>query len=406
MQNIKLNKIIFVIIGLFIALIGAIVFIEIGFRIYPKVYSLFIQSQDIKIYVIGESTANGFPYHPKISYSKIINLNFDAQINEQKIRLVDISMIGSSLPFQYNELLKTFVKNPPGKNDMLLIYAGTNETNCASYNGVLTQFLLINRLYDILQKNRLITNFNYNFESIINLAKIFGIKSENIYISTIVHTQSIDFSKIAIVKRRMAKQNLIIKKLALKNKLNLISFYDDYVSKKLSSNYDESDIFTDETHINLQTTIALSNMFSEQIAKNNSVLHFKKLNEEEVLTAVKFNYFDWINVYLNSYAKSIDSWHGNIYLNKILEILKQDAKNLKIEEEDKIGTIILIVKKIIKNDMKTSEVLNLVDTIITAFHILDKNYLDKILYGCQSIQERQFVQDIYTEIAKRHNIKL
>lgn len=405
MQNIKLDKIIFVITSLLIALIGAIVFIEIGFRIYPKVCGLFVQSQDIKkIYVIGESTASGFPYNPKISFSKIINLNFDAQINEQKIRLVDISEIGSRLHFQYNELLKTFVKNPPDKNDILLIYAGTNENNCEAYNGVLTQFLLISRLYNILQKNELIANFNYNFESIINLAKIFGIKSENIYISTIAHVPDMDFSKVS--KKIMLKQNLIIKKIALKNKLNLINFYDEYIAKKLSLNYNESDIFTDETHINLQTTIVLSNMFSEQIAKNNSVLHFKKLNEDEVLTAVKFNYFDWINVYLNSYGKSSGSEHGNIYLNKILEILKENAKNLKIQEEDKIGTIILIAEKILKNDIKTSEFLNLMDTIITAFHILDKNYLDKILHRCQSSQERQFVHEIYAEIAKRHNIQL
>ncbi|MHB0995402.1 MAG: hypothetical protein ACYC2I_03420 [Elusimicrobiales bacterium] len=82
--------------------------------------------QALEIYVIGESTAAGEPYAPKISFPKIVSHMYGGRLAGRELRIINLAEPGSDLEAQHWKLLRAAALRPAGPG-LLLIYAGVNE---------------------------------------------------------------------------------------------------------------------------------------------------------------------------------------------------------------------------------------------------------------------------------------
>lgn len=153
---------------------------EFILQILPIAYrNLPTDNNKIYVYILGESSAYGYPYN--ISYSKIIQYITGNKINNKEIEVVLLAYPGDTLFDQYKKYLAYKCFNP-FKKGILLAYIGTNDwTN--KTKDVSNQIYLKIYLAGFL-KNYFsgVHDFRYEYERIIRLAKRFG---DDMYVSTV-----------------------------------------------------------------------------------------------------------------------------------------------------------------------------------------------------------------------------
>lgn len=80
----------------------------------------------LEVYIIGESTAAGEPYSPKVSFPAIVSHMYGGRLAGRELRLVNLAEPGSDLEAQYWKLLRAAALRPAG-DGLLLVYSGINE---------------------------------------------------------------------------------------------------------------------------------------------------------------------------------------------------------------------------------------------------------------------------------------
>ncbi|MDD5021439.1 MAG: hypothetical protein PHR82_04780 [Endomicrobiaceae bacterium] len=133
------------------------------------------------VYIIGESSAKGIPYHCKISFAKILDYNIEDKINDKDVQLIDLSNVGNRLIHQYFSYYLYRYTHPFNKG-IVIVYAGTNDTTYCFQKTKYYFFYNLNVFKILSAYSKKINDFHYMYESIIRLAKSFG---DDIYISTI-----------------------------------------------------------------------------------------------------------------------------------------------------------------------------------------------------------------------------
>ncbi len=78
-----MKKILYYFISIIFVILGSLIIAEIILQIIPVIYRNLpdINSDKQYIYIIGESSAGGAPYNPKISYYKIFNYMINGKIH-------------------------------------------------------------------------------------------------------------------------------------------------------------------------------------------------------------------------------------------------------------------------------------------------------------------------------------
>ena len=188
-----MRKFIYISISFLIIIIISFLICEFVLNIVPVLYRNLTINQDVQyVYVLGESTADGFPYR-KISYSKIFEyLIKNQKIDNKKIEMIYLQESGCQLYHQYINYVLYRYRHPYNRGIMLL-YMGTNNwANANLYTNFGRKLRLKSILYQLVDKYlrfvRFETyefgnyDFEYEYEKIVSLAKKFG---DDIYISTI-----------------------------------------------------------------------------------------------------------------------------------------------------------------------------------------------------------------------------
>lgn len=174
-----MKKILYYFISIIFVILGSLIIAEIILQIIPVIYRNLpdINSDKQYIYIIGESSAVGEPYNPKISYYKIFNYMINGKINNKKIEFIELAEAGS---FTYEQFYKYLIYKytHPFKKGIIFIYCGKNDwTN--EKNGDLPQYSKQSILCSLLGNRQ---GLQYDLEKIILLAKKFG---DTVFISTI-----------------------------------------------------------------------------------------------------------------------------------------------------------------------------------------------------------------------------
>jgi len=169
----------FVTASIIIALLSCI-FVEIIFQTVPAFYKLLSEDREkTYLYIIGESSAYGYPYN--ISYSKIIQYITGNKINNKDIETVMLAYPGDTLFDQYKKyVMYKFLH--PFKKGIVLAYMGTNDWSnrgLEKRKGSLPGFYLISFLKNYFNRNH---SFLDDYEQIIISSKKFG---DDIFVSTI-----------------------------------------------------------------------------------------------------------------------------------------------------------------------------------------------------------------------------
>ncbi|MFA6092700.1 MAG: hypothetical protein WCU88_13260 [Elusimicrobiota bacterium] len=104
---------------------------ELGLRgaalAWRPAYRSFSRPDSFPVYVVGESTAYGEPFAPKISFPEILSLMFGGRLNGRPLEVVNLALPGSNTEAQYWLLLRELALRPRAEG-VVLIYAGINET--------------------------------------------------------------------------------------------------------------------------------------------------------------------------------------------------------------------------------------------------------------------------------------
>jgi len=164
-----------------------------------------------KIYVVGESTSEGEPYIPKISFAKIVSYMFGGKLRNREIRIINLAKGGKNAEYEYWRLLGELYLRPPG-DGLLLIYSGINDACQDSYDEeygrwrFLQNSLVISKIQYLLQETninwlrnifgvnnpRSLQRYDYRLRKIVKLAERFKLK---VIISTLVSNYA-DFSPL------------------------------------------------------------------------------------------------------------------------------------------------------------------------------------------------------------------
>ncbi len=188
------KKFIFLALSILFVVFVSLVFLELFLNFIPCIYRFFPLNDNVQyIYILGESTADGFPYE-KISYSKILEYVVkDRKINDKKIKIIYLQKSGCQL---YHQFISYFLYrySHPFHRGIMLLYMGTNNwSKKPLYSDFKRNLLLKSIIYSLLEKYiRYLQfekyefddkyDFQYEYEKIVLLAKKFN---EDIYISTI-----------------------------------------------------------------------------------------------------------------------------------------------------------------------------------------------------------------------------
>ena len=76
----------------------------------------------LRVVVIGDSSARGYPYHPRLSVGQIVAWRLGLAVRGRRVELEILAHGGSNLKVQYRKLSQ--IKYKP---DALIIYSGHNE---------------------------------------------------------------------------------------------------------------------------------------------------------------------------------------------------------------------------------------------------------------------------------------
>lgn len=219
-----MKKFIFIILSLFIIFFTSIILFESLIKTTLFVYKNIPKSEKYSyIYVLGESSAAGFPYI-KFSYSTIIKEIVNNRIDNKKIVVINLSTPGCRLIHQYVSYFLYRLSHPQQKG-ILVLYTGTNDMNVNMKNNkIISKTLLFldlhkpvdNYFYFLLEFiNRKISNsfchkilniidsFEYEYEKIINLSKKIG---DEIYVSTLAKNYVNFHPNISIYHNKYEKE--------------------------------------------------------------------------------------------------------------------------------------------------------------------------------------------------------
>lgn len=132
-----------------IAFLCAEVGVRAGVLAWTCVYPVFVRPSTFPMYVVGESTAHGEPYMPKISFPRVVSRMLGDQVRGRPIELVDLSRPGSNVEEQYWRLYRELSLRPR-RDGLVLIYAGINDGTGAyrptPFSGLAERSLILSRV--------------------------------------------------------------------------------------------------------------------------------------------------------------------------------------------------------------------------------------------------------------------
>lgn len=183
-----MKKIAYTLISLAIVCGVSVILFELMLHVIPFIYKKIpLDQEKTYIYVLGESTAAGYPYNQKnngdISYHKILKYILNNKINNKDIKIIDLSKAGCRLYQQYMQYFLYKYRHPFHRG-IIILYIGTNDWNNGhKYNSFTKNIFLNIKLFQPLLGYVCIPfDFEYEYEKIILLAKNFG---DDVYMSTI-----------------------------------------------------------------------------------------------------------------------------------------------------------------------------------------------------------------------------
>ena len=95
---------------------SALLGVELGLRAaglaWAVLYPILSRSETFPVYVVGESTAFGMPFAPKISFPKIVSLMLGGRIRGKPLEIVSLAKIGSQTEEQYWRLFRELSLRP------------------------------------------------------------------------------------------------------------------------------------------------------------------------------------------------------------------------------------------------------------------------------------------------------
>lgn len=178
----NLKKIIYFFLSLCLLFCFSVFLFELGLQIiplFPKIIP--VNNNNQYVYIIGESSAKGIPYHCKISFVNIVDYNIGHKINDKGTTIIDLSNVGNRLVHQYFSYYLYRYTHPFDKG-IVLMYAGTNDTEYCFQKKKYYFFYNLNVFQIISAYSNKINDFHYMYENILRLAKKFG---DDVYVSTI-----------------------------------------------------------------------------------------------------------------------------------------------------------------------------------------------------------------------------
>jgi tetratricopeptide (TPR) repeat protein len=143
------------------AVLLASLWVELGLRGAALLWRAAYRSRPgpaaLPVYVVGESTAYGEPFAPKISFPKILSLMFAGSLRGRPLEIVNLAKPGSDTESQYWLLLRELALRPR-RDGLLLVYAGINETYVDTPPGLAMRWayksLLLSRLFYLWREHR------------------------------------------------------------------------------------------------------------------------------------------------------------------------------------------------------------------------------------------------------------
>ena len=139
----------------------AFLWVELGLRGAALLWRLAYRSlpgpASFPVYVVGESTAYGEPFDPKVSFPAILSLMFGGRLRGKPLEIVNLARTGSNTEEQYWLLLRELALRPR-REGVVLVYVGINETNPERpfFRGMLLadRSLLISRILYLRHERR------------------------------------------------------------------------------------------------------------------------------------------------------------------------------------------------------------------------------------------------------------
>ncbi|MBI5240141.1 MAG: hypothetical protein HY926_06690 [Elusimicrobia bacterium] len=109
----------------------ALLWVELGLRGAALAWRLACRAASrpgsFAVYVLGESTAYGEPFAPRISFPRILELMFRERLRGRRLEVVTLARPGSDTEAQYWLLLRELALRPR-RDGVILVYAGINES--------------------------------------------------------------------------------------------------------------------------------------------------------------------------------------------------------------------------------------------------------------------------------------
>jgi tetratricopeptide (TPR) repeat protein len=159
----------------------AFLWVELGLRGAALAWRLCYRSCSrpaaFPVYVVGESTAYGEPFAPKISFPSIVSLMFGGRLRGKPLEIVNLARPGSNTEAQYWQLLRELALRPRPEG-IVLIYVGINETlseRPPSRGALLAdRSLLWSRLSGMLRSHGLGLDYEHRLAKLLALARGCG----------------------------------------------------------------------------------------------------------------------------------------------------------------------------------------------------------------------------------------
>jgi len=167
--------------------------LEAGLRVGGALWAWFQRwgqpASSFPVYVVGESTAYGEPFAPKISFPMIVSLMLGGTVRGKPIRIINLSKPGSNTGEQYGRLFRELFLRPP-REGVVLIYVGINEdwpeVQSRCWDRLASRSIVLSRLAALLEApGRPVISLDYEqrLARLIALARSHGLP---VVVSTLV----------------------------------------------------------------------------------------------------------------------------------------------------------------------------------------------------------------------------
>lgn len=171
---------------------AALAGVELGLRAagaaWAGVTPLFSRPKAFPLYAVGESTAFGMPFGPKISFPKIVSRMLGGKVQGRPLEIVNLARPGSQTEEQYWRLLRELSLRPR-REGLVLVYAGINETlheTPSRLELALDRSLVLSRISYLVRSprgERRALDYERRLAKIVALARARGLK---VVVSTLV----------------------------------------------------------------------------------------------------------------------------------------------------------------------------------------------------------------------------